>query len=106
MNEIRDKFTTYDNLFGDPADITELDIAELHSFRNHPFRVIDDGSMEELKESIKENGILVPVIVTGTTGAPLRIAILKLPPWNGRNSPSFFDLVPSGKMRTLYPFFK
>lgn len=27
----------------------------------------------------------VPMIVTGTTGAPLRIAILKLPPWNGRN---------------------
>ena len=45
----------------------------------------------------------VLTIVTGTTGASARIAILKLPPWNGPISPSTLLLVPSGKIRTLCP---
>ena len=41
----------------------DLPIADLHTFENHPFRVIDDESMEEMVESIKEYGVLVPAIV-------------------------------------------
>ena len=33
---------------------------ELHTFKNHPFKIIDDGRMMELAENIKRNGVYVP----------------------------------------------
>ena len=36
---------------------------ELHMFKNHPFHVNDDKEMEELVESIREHGVLIPGIV-------------------------------------------
>lgn len=69
------KLTSYDDMFGDdvitssPVDqkiegqIVDVSLEELHTFANHPFRVIDDESMEEMVESIKEHGVLVPAIV-------------------------------------------
>ena len=57
---------TFEQLFG-TGDVndhsTELLIRDLHEFRNHPFRVVDDDSMDELVQSIRERGILVPVMV-------------------------------------------
>ena len=41
----------------------EVPIAKLHCFKNHPFRVVDDEDMYRLAESIKENGVLNPLIV-------------------------------------------
>lgn len=41
----------------------ELPIVKIHTFRDHPFKVVDDLKMKELVDSIRENGILVPVIV-------------------------------------------
>ena len=35
-------------------------IIELHSFKNHPFKIIDDERMMELAENIKRNGVYVP----------------------------------------------
>ena len=35
-------------------------ISELHSFKNHPFKIIDDERMMELTENIKRNGVYVP----------------------------------------------
>ena len=43
--------------------IVDIPIEKLHSFVNHPFKVLDDEKMNELVESIKENGILSPVVV-------------------------------------------
>ena len=43
--------------------IVDIPIEKLHSFINHPFKVLDDEKMDELVESIKENGILSPVVV-------------------------------------------
>ncbi len=43
--------------------ITEIPIEKLHTFINHPFKVQDDEKMDELVESIRENGILSPVVV-------------------------------------------
>ncbi len=43
--------------------IVEIPIEKLHSFVNHPFKVQDDEKMDELVESIRENGILSPVVV-------------------------------------------
>ncbi|MGM9624586.1 MAG: ParB/RepB/Spo0J family partition protein [Eubacteriales bacterium] len=43
--------------------ITEIPLAELSPFPNHPFKVRDDDSMREIVESVKEYGVLVPAIV-------------------------------------------
>lgn len=43
--------------------IIEIEIERLRSFKNHPFQVKDDKKMEDLSESIKEYGVLVPGIV-------------------------------------------
>lgn len=36
---------------------------KIHSFEGHPYKVLDNGEMELLTESIKEQGILSPIIV-------------------------------------------
>ena len=38
-------------------------IDKLHAFENHPYKVQDNEEMEALAESIKEHGIVSPVIV-------------------------------------------
>ncbi len=44
-------------------NITKVNIAELHPFPNHPFQVRDDDAMKETVESVREYGVLTPVIV-------------------------------------------
>jgi len=60
-----------DELFGSPDVITtdsereniqQLPITVLHTFQNHPFKVADDAAMQSMAESIKEYGVLMPVI--------------------------------------------
>lgn len=41
----------------------EIKISKLHPFENHPFQVKDDENMDLLITSIKENGVLSPLIV-------------------------------------------
>lgn len=43
--------------------VVELPLAELHPFRNHPFKVLNDEKMEDTAQSIREHGVLVPAIV-------------------------------------------
>ena len=43
--------------------VVELPLEELHPFRNHPFRVVDDDKMMDTAQSIQEHGVLVPAIV-------------------------------------------
>lgn len=43
--------------------VVELPLAELHPFKNHPFRVVDDTHMDSTAQSIRDNGVLVPIIV-------------------------------------------
>lgn len=58
------KLTSYDELLGVQKDGTiEVNLTELHEFKNHPFKVIDDEKMQELAESIKVNGVLSPALV-------------------------------------------
>ncbi len=58
------KLTSYDELLGVQKDGTiEVNLTELHEFKNHPFRVVDDEKMQELAESIKANGVLSPALV-------------------------------------------
>lgn len=59
------KLQTVDELLGVPeiAGTQEIEIGRIHAFPNHPFKVLDDERMDTLVESIRENGILNPVIV-------------------------------------------
>ena len=41
----------------------DLEVEKIRSFRNHPFKVLDDEKMQDLVESIRTNGILSPVLV-------------------------------------------
>ena len=43
--------------------VMEIPLAELHPFRGHPFKVLDDEKMAETVESVKQSGVLVPAIV-------------------------------------------
>lgn len=40
-----------------------ISIEKLHSFENHPYKVQDNEEMERLAESIKQNGVVSPIIV-------------------------------------------
>ncbi len=43
--------------------VEEVDIGKLYSFNDHPFKVLDDEKMQETVESIREHGIICPLIV-------------------------------------------
>lgn len=65
------KMTSYDDLFNMGSKHVEnsvdkivyLPLSELHTPRNHPFKVIDDAAMQEMVESVKQSGVLSPGIV-------------------------------------------
>jgi len=64
------KLKSLDALFGSPdvttdserENVQQLPIFKLFPFRNHPFKVVDDATMESMVESIKEYGVLMPCI--------------------------------------------
>jgi ParB family chromosome partitioning protein len=43
--------------------VLDVPIRELFPFQNHPFKVLDDEKMAQTVESVRENGILVPIMV-------------------------------------------
>lgn len=62
------KFESIDSLFGIPKESNDhavilVPLENLYPYFKHPFRVTDDAKMDELAESIKENGVLEPVLV-------------------------------------------
>ena len=59
------KLTSIDELLGVPASVgtEEIDIGLIQPFKNHPFRVIDDDKMDDLVDSIVNQGVLTPVLV-------------------------------------------
>lgn len=65
------KLTSVDDLFSSEESranasrerVVELSLAEMHPFKNHPFKVLDDEKMLDTAESIREHGVLVPAIV-------------------------------------------
>lgn len=62
--------TKFDDLFsaGNPAgaggsgNVQEIPLAELFPFKDHPFKVLDDETMQDTVESIRIHGVLVPGI--------------------------------------------
>ena len=53
--------------------IYDLPIDQIDDFPDHPFKVKDDEDMEQLVESIKENGIITPIIVRTKDGGRYEI---------------------------------
>ena len=47
---------------GGPEQVQHLPLSELVPFKDHPFRVVDDEKMMETVESVKQFGVLVPII--------------------------------------------
>ena len=63
------QLTSYDDLLGisseesaETEQIISVPLADLHTFKDHPFRVVDDEKMEETTESIRQYGVLMPGI--------------------------------------------
>ena len=62
--------TSYDEIFqteesrieATQEKVIDIPLSHLHPFKNHPFKVKDDESMQETVESITRHGVLVPVI--------------------------------------------
>lgn len=46
--------------------VQEISVRDLHSFRQHPFQVKDDESLQALCDSIREYGILSPLLARPT----------------------------------------
>ena len=59
-------FETVEQLLGAPIEkdaTTEVRIDQIFPFENHPFKVLDDDKMDDLVQSIKDNGVLTPVLL-------------------------------------------
>lgn len=59
------KLTSIDELLGvvNEESAMEIEIRKIHSFEDHPFKVLDDEKMLDLVESVKANGVLTPVLI-------------------------------------------
>ena len=70
------QLSSYDDIFGGAPDsskevtnepgkeqVTDIALSELHPFKNHPFKVLDDEEMDKTVQSIREFGVLTPAIV-------------------------------------------
>lgn len=59
------KMPSIDELLGVSGEesATDIEISRIRSFANHPFKVLDDDKMDDLVKSIKQNGVLTPVLV-------------------------------------------
>lgn len=56
--------------------LMSIKLEKLHPFRNHPYKVIDDESMAELIESIKQYGLLNRIIVCPLEDKPEEYEII------------------------------
>ena len=60
--------TSYDDIFSteesrQTEQIQQISISDLHPFKNHPFKVLDDEAMQRTVESVAQFGVLAPLVV-------------------------------------------
>ena len=60
--------SSYDDIFSteesrQTEQIQQISIADLHPFKNHPFKVLDDEAMQRTVESVAQFGVLAPLVV-------------------------------------------
>ncbi|MBR0393270.1 MAG: ParB/RepB/Spo0J family partition protein [Oscillospiraceae bacterium] len=73
--------TPYDDIFSTEESrnpqpetkIQQIPVSQLFPFKNHPFSVTDDKRMEEMTESVKSFGIMVPIIARPLDGGGYEI---------------------------------
>lgn len=66
--------SSYDDIFSTEQDrtapvteeIRSIPLSQLHPFKDHPFKVLDDDAMSETVESVKQIGVVVPLIARPT----------------------------------------
>jgi ParB family chromosome partitioning protein len=42
--------------------VQQISLEQLHPFKNHPFKVLDDDAMQQTTESIRQYGVMTPLI--------------------------------------------
>ncbi|MCD8397631.1 MAG: ParB/RepB/Spo0J family partition protein [Lachnospiraceae bacterium] len=63
LASVDDLFKTDEGRADDERErVQEIAISELHPFKDHPFKVLDDEKMIETVESVQQYGVLVPII--------------------------------------------
>ena len=63
------RINSFADLFGgDNNEVCEVELKELHDFKDHPFKVKDDEKMQEMVDSIRKSGVLVPGVVRAIAG--------------------------------------
>ena len=64
LPSVDDLFTTQEERDeAQQESVKEIALEEISMFPNHPFKIVKDEKMLELKESIEEYGVLMPVLV-------------------------------------------
>lgn len=69
-SSINASLSSYDDIFSTEESrqeeqreqVQQIPIGELYPFKNHPFKVLDDDSMSDTVESVKQYGVLSPLI--------------------------------------------
>ena len=69
-SNVNASLSSYDDIFSTEESrqeeqreqVRQIPIGELFSFKNHPFKVLDDDSMSDTVESVKQYGVLSPLI--------------------------------------------
>ena len=74
LTSFNDLFKTDEERLSDTQErVQSLPLDKLEPFPNHPFKVIDDDKMLETVESIRERGVLVPILVRPTNDGNFEI---------------------------------
>ena len=64
LPKLDDLFTTQEERdYAVAEKVQEIDISKISNFPDHPFKVNDDEKMQDMVKSIKEYGVILPVIV-------------------------------------------
>ena len=69
-SSVNASLSSYDDIFSTEESrqeeqreqVRQIPIGELFSFKNHPFKVLDDDSMSDTVESVNQYGVLSPLI--------------------------------------------
>lgn len=63
LSPLDDLFSTEESrIEAQQEKVQEIPLTELHPFKGHPFKVLDDEKMADTAQSIREHGVLVPAI--------------------------------------------
>lgn len=64
LPKLDDLFTSQEQRDYEKAEkVEEIDISKISNFPDHPFKVVNDDKMEDMVKSVKEYGVILPVIV-------------------------------------------